>query len=418
MRVFNPFLVIILVYALDVYVFRGLLSIFKTLKKSAKTVFIWIYWIISISLLAGFLIAVNSYQKHSSDLTVTSQILKYNGVFMVFMGFKIMFAIFKFISDIYALFRKLGIAKKNEDPDRYKGKSISRSNFIRKTGAILSMVPVLGLIHGIGWGKYKFTLHKKRVSIRNLPASFEGFKIVQLSDAHLGSFAGQQDRIREVIRQINELEPDIMVFTGDMVNNYSHEMSGWISVWKEIRAKYGKFSILGNHDYGDYSEWPSENAKKKNLQEIIRQEKEMGFEVLMNENQEIRVGEDKIFVAGVENWGKPPFPQHGRLDKALHGIPDKQTTVLLSHDPAHFDYQVLDKTSVDLTLSGHTHGFQLGVEIGKFKLSPVQLMYKRWAGLYKVGEQYLYVNRGLGYLGFPGRVGIWPEITLLELHKA
>ena len=181
-------------------------------------------------------------------------------------------------------------------------------------------------------------------------------------------------------------------------------------------ATYGKFSILGNHDYGNYSEWPSENAKKKNLQEIIRQEKEMGFDVLLNENREIRIGNDKIFIAGVENWGKPPFPKYGRLDKALDGIPDSQTIILLSHDPAHFEQQVREKTKVDLTLSGHTHGFQFGFEIGNFKLSPVQLMYKRWAGLYKEGEQYLYVNRGLGYLGFPGRVGIWPEITLLELY--
>lgn len=418
MRVFNPFLIVTLVIALDIYVYRGLLSVFKSLKKSAKTIFIWVYWLLSLGLLAGVLIAAKAYQNNSDDLTVFSQIMKFNGVYLTFIGFKLIFAFFKFSSDIYALMRKIGLTKKNEDPNRYRGKSISRTNFIRKSGAILSMIPVLGLIHGIAWGKYKFTLHHKKIKIKNLPQSFNGFKIVQLSDAHLGSFTGQQDRIREVIRQINELEPDIMVFTGDMVNNYSHEMSGWVSVWKAIKSRYGKFSILGNHDYGDYSTWPGENAKKKNLQEIIRQEKEMGFDVLMNENREIRIGKDKIYIAGVENWGKPPFPQHGKLDKALNGIPDDNTTILLSHDPAHFDYQVQDKTSVDLTLSGHTHGFQLGIEIGKFKISPVQLMYKRWAGLYQVGEQFLYVNRGLGYLGFPGRVGIWPEVTLLELYQA
>ncbi|MCD6347859.1 MAG: metallophosphoesterase [Bacteroidales bacterium] len=296
-----------------------------------------------------------------------------------------------------------------------RSKSISRANFILKIGAVLSMVPVLGLIHGIAWGRFHFTLHRNQVKIKGLPVAFNGFKIVQLSDAHLGSLAGNEYRISDVMKQINELNPDIVVFTGDMVNNFANEISGWVPVWKQLKASSGKFSVLGNHDYGGYSTWPSENARKKNTYDNIRQQREMGFDVLLNEHRVIKRDGSSLYLAGVENWGKPPFPQHGKLDLALEGIPNDATVILLSHDPDHFEMKVRAKTNVDLTLSGHTHGAQFGVEIGKFKMSPVSLRFKRWAGMYKEGDQYLYVNRGLGYIAFPGRVGIWPEITLLEL---
>lgn len=403
---------------LDLYVYHGLRGLLHCNREKGKSIFFWIYWVVSIGLLAGILISIKQYTESPDDLSLFNKIMKYNGIYIIFMSFKLVFAIFTFISDAYRLLSGWFTTKPKRSKERFRGKRISRADFIKKTGAVLSMLPVLGLIHGIGWGRYNFTLHHKKIRIKNLPDSFEGFKIVQLSDAHLGSFAGQQDRIREVVEQINELNPDIMVFTGDMVNNFSHEMSGWVPVWKEIKAKLGKFSVLGNHDYGTYSVWPNENAQKKNLLETMRQEKEMGFDLLMNENREIKIGNESIFVAGVENWGKPPFPQHGRLDKALSDIPEGKVIVLLSHDPDHFEEEILGKTTVNLTLSGHTHGFQFGIEIGNFKMSPGRLKYKRWADLYQEGDQYLYVNRGLGYLLFPVRVGIWPEISLLELHKA
>ena len=216
---------------------------------------------------------------------------------------------------------------------------------------------------------------------------------------------------------MNQLNPDLIMFTGDMVNNFSHEMSGWVPIWKNLKARYGKFAILGNHDYGGYSKWPSPQAKKKNLQEIIRQEKEMGFNVLLNAHQRIEKNGESIVIAGVENWGTPPFPQYGKLEKALEGVAKDDFTLLLSHDPDHWTRKTIPDNRTDLTLSGHTHGFQMGIEIGNFKISPGQLRYKQWAGLYQKGSQYLYVNRGLGYLAFPGRVGIWPEITLLELFR-
>jgi hypothetical protein len=216
---------------------------------------------------------------------------------------------------------------------------------------------------------------------------------------------------------IRDLDPDLLVFTGDMVNNFASEMNGWTHVFADMPARLGKYSILGNHDYGDYSEWPSDEAKQENLNLIIARQEEMGFRVLRNEHFRISENGSSIYLAGMEHWGNPPFPQYGDLGRTLEGIPADAFTILLSHSPDHWSEQVINQTTIPLTLSGHTHGFQFGIEIGSFKVSPVRLLYKHWAGLYQEDSQYLYVNRGLGILAFPGRVGIWPEITLLELHR-
>jgi len=414
----NPLFIIIPIILMDLYVYKGLRGLLKCSKRWFNSLLFWVYWIISLGLLLGILVLMSRYQQDPGDLKLFKHIMSYNGIFLMVFSFKLIFTFFRLISDIRRWIRILLLSSESKRPPASrKSKNISRADFITKLGAILSIVPVLGIVRGIGWGRYNFTLHHKKVKIPGLPKAFDGFKIVQLSDAHLGSLSGQEDRIVDVIEQINELKPDVMVFTGDMVNNFAHEMSGWVPIWKRIKARYGKFSVLGNHDYGGYSTWPTVNAKRRNLQDNIRQQREMGFNVLLNENRKISIDSQSIYIAGVENWGKPPFPQHGNLDKATLDIPEQATTVLLSHDPDHFQHQVIGKTNIQLTLSGHTHGAQFGVEIGKFKLSPVQLKYKRWAGLYQEGKQYLYVNRGLGYLAFPGRVGIWPEITLLELES-
>ncbi len=418
MRTFGPFFVLIPILLIDLYVYYSLKRLLPRRNKGLRSSFFWIYWIVSIGLVTGVLIAFNLYESDSSDITLFKRILNYNAIFITAFCFKIVFALFALGSDLVSLVTGLiGKIRRNEITAS-KAKSISRGDFIKKMGILVSIIPVIGIIHGIGWGRFNFTLHKSKVPIKNLPDDLEGFKIVQLSDAHLGSFAGNEYRLEEVFEQINELEPDIIVFTGDMVNNYSHEMSGWVPVWKKLKARYGKYSVLGNHDYGDYSEWPTEAAKKRNLQDIIRQQKEMGFDVLMNENRLVNVGSETLQLAGVENWGTPPFPQHGNIEKALQGLNPDLPVILLSHDPDHFEQKIRGmQNNVALTLSGHTHGFQFGVEIGNFKISPVQLKYKRWAGLYQENDQYLYVNRGLGYLAFPGRVGIWPEITMIELTK-
>ena len=212
--------------------------------------------------------------------------------------------------------------------------------------------------------------------------------------------------------------PDLILFTGDLVNNDSREILPFIEDFKRLKATNGVYSVLGNHDYGDYKQWDSVASKEENMQLLYKYQKEMGFQLLNNENVIIRKGEDKFGIYGVENWGNKPFPQRGDLDKALEGNQDMEFKILLSHDPTHWNKKVIEHPEhFDLTLSGHTHGMQFGVEIPGFKWSPIKYIYPQWAGLYEKKKQYLYVNRGFGFLGFPGRVGIWPEITVIELSR-
>ena len=416
MRSFAFILLIIPVFLLiDLYAYKGLRKVVSCKKPDFKSWFFWFWWIFSLGMVAGVILFYIKYSKDPGQTELVGRIMKYNGLFVVQLVLKIFYVLFELFRDLVQAVRK--IQTRLQKSVNKAPRSESRRDFIRKVGVVASIIPFIGLIHGIGWGRFNFTLHRKKLYFPNLPLPFNGLRVIQLSDAHLGSLNGHQDKIMEVVEQVNELKPDLIVFTGDMVNNYSYEMSSWVPIWKKLTARIGKFAVLGNHDYGNYSEWPSAQARKKNLQEIIRQEKEMGFQVLLNAHQRIEKNDESIVVAGVENWGSPPFPQHGKLDKALDGVPEEDFTLLLSHDPDHWSQKIIPDKRADLTLSGHTHGFQMGIEIGNFKISPVQLRYKHWAGLYRNEHQYLYVNRGLGYLAFPGRVGIWPEITLLELYR-
>ena len=248
--------------------------------------------------------------------------------------------------------------------------------------------------------------------------AFDGFKVVQISDMHIGSFHGHENQVKKAIELVNEQKPDLILFTGDLVNNFTEELNGWIPILSNLKAKYGMYSILGNHDYGDYYEWENEAEKAKNLNDLKQAHKNIGFRLLLNENEKISINNSEIAIVGVENWGLPPFPQYGNLNAAMNGSAEMPFKILMSHDPSHWDAEVIEKTDIDLTLSGHTHGMQFGIEIGNIKWSPVKYKYPRWAGLYKDKDQYLYVNRGFGYIGFPGRVGMPPEITLIELEKA
>ena len=420
MRTFSTgvFLAAFLLFILfDLFAFKGCMRACFRKSQKRRNVFSIIYRAFSIIVLVLLLLFYFDYHRHPADPVKFKRMMDFNGLFIAQLLPKIVIAVVRIMLDLYSGVTQLFIKKipKRKTKSQGASRKISRGDFIQRAGIIIAAIPFIGVIHGIGWGRFNFTLHRKKVFLKHLPDSFEGFTIVQLSDAHLGSFPNQKERIAHVFKQVNDLKPDLIVFTGDMVNNFSNEISGWVPVWQKLHAPYGKFSVLGNHDYGGYSDWPSPQAKQRNLQETIRQEKEMGFQVLMNQSVRIEKNKQFLYLAGVENWGRKPFPQRGRLDLALKGIPDDATTILLSHDPNHWDDKVLRKVPVDLTLSGHTHGFQFGFEWGPVRFSPVQLRYKRWAGLYHEQEQYLYVNRGLGYLAFPGRVGIWPEITLIEL---
>jgi predicted MPP superfamily phosphohydrolase len=293
----------------------------------------------------------------------------------------------------------------------------SRRTFISQVGILVAALPFASILYGITRGKYDFRVRRQVLHLDNLPDSFDGFTITQISDLHSGSFDNRK-KIAYAVDLINQQESDVILFTGDMVNNHADEMEPWIEVFEKMQAPLGKFSILGNHDYGDYVQWKSAEEKQANFEKLLEIHRRVGFRLLRNEHIAIQKGEEKLHIAGVENWGLPPFPQYGNLNKALSGLGPKDPIVLMSHDPSHFDAEVKKHPAeVELTLSGHTHGMQFGIEIPGFRWSPVKYRYPKWAGHYAEGKNNLYVNRGLGVLAFPGRVGIWPEITVIELRK-
>jgi predicted MPP superfamily phosphohydrolase len=294
----------------------------------------------------------------------------------------------------------------------------SRRKFVSQLAFGLASIPFLGIIYGSLYGKYKFRVNRQNLYFDDLPPAFDGFKIAQLSDLHVGSFDSKEEVLRG-LEMLNAEKPDVTLFTGDLVNNEAVEMDGWFDVFSQIKSKIGNFSILGNHDYGDYVIWGSAREKRENFAQVVAAHEKIGFQLLRNEAVELKRGEEAIYISGVENWGKPPFPQYGDLDAATEKIPEGGFTVLMSHDPSHFDEQVKNhKANIPLTLSGHTHGMQFGIEIpGFIRWSPVKYRYPKWAGLYQEKNRYLYVNRGFGHIGYRGRVGIWPEITIITLKK-
>ncbi|WP_418510650.1 metallophosphoesterase [Corallibacter sp.] len=294
----------------------------------------------------------------------------------------------------------------------------SRRAFVAKLALGLAAIPFAGFIYGIIQGRYNYKVLKYQLEFDDLPEAFDGFTITQITDIHSGSFTNKE-KIQYGVDLINEQKSDLMLFTGDIVNNVASEMDDWIDVFKVLKAPYGKFSVLGNHDYGDYVDWEHRVDKIKNFEAVKDIHPKIGFDLLLNEHRYIEKDGQKLALIGVENWGKG-FNQAGDLEVATKGVSQNDFKILMSHDPSHWEYKVKkDDFNYQLTLSGHTHGLQMGIEIpGFFKWSPSQYVYKQWAGLYKEFGRYINVNRGFGYHAFPGRVGIWPEITVIELKKA
>jgi len=296
------------------------------------------------------------------------------------------------------------------------------SNYIFAESESLIWIPIAGLVAGFLpffvivyatlKGLYRFKVYK--ITLKN--KDLKGLRIVQISDLHLGSFRSQYKVFDRAIKMINDLEPDFIFFTGDLVNNYASELKGWDESFKNLKAKHGKFSILGNHDYGDYSAWESLEKKQANFEAIKDFHFKIGFKLLLNEAETVMVNSIAFAIIGVENWGKPPFKQYGDLSKALASVKDIPHKILLSHDPSHWKEHVLTHPDIFLTLSGHTHGMQAGISFAGKQWSPIKYKYPEWAGLYQENNQFLYVNRGLGWLGFPGRFGMRPEITLIEFE--
>jgi predicted MPP superfamily phosphohydrolase len=294
----------------------------------------------------------------------------------------------------------------------------SRRQFVSQMALGLAAIPLASIIYGIYKGKYNYKVLKYTLHFEDLPESFDGYKLTQISDIHSGSF-DNMDKVKYAVDLINEQESDVILFTGDMVNNKMDELIPYVDVFNKLQAKDGLYSVLGNHDYGDYVSWDSDEAKDQNLEDLKNLQKEIGFDLLLNESRYLEKNGERIALVGVENWGAGGFKKAGDLKRAAAGIHRDDFKILMSHDPSHWEKEVIqDDYNYHLTLSGHTHGMQFGIEIpGWFKWSPVKWRYKYWAGVYKEMGQYINVNRGFGYLAFPGRVGIWPEITVIELKK-
>jgi predicted MPP superfamily phosphohydrolase len=304
---------------------------------------------------------------------------------------------------------------RNTEAEGFSGEGISRSAFMSWLGLAAGGSLFGTLVYGFG-NKYRYELQRVKLSFGNLPKAFKGIKIVHISDIHSGSFTDKQ-AVNRGVKKILKENPDLILFTGDLVNDHAGEMDNYMDVFGQLKAPMGVYSTLGNHDYGDYARWDSKEAKRANLECLKAIHGELGWRLLMNEHVVLEKDGEQVALLGIENWSaKNRFPKHGRMDLAYPGSEKYPFKILMSHDPSHWDAEVRNKYSdIDLTLSGHTHGMQFGVEIPGFRWSPVQYMYKEWAGLYETGSQKLYVNRGFGFIGYPGRVGILPEITVIEL---
>ena len=335
------------------------------------------------------------------------------GLLLTFLIPKLVMVIVMFGEDVVRISQKL-ISYCSSAPTK---PIPSRRLFISRLALGLAAIPFASFIYGIIQGRYNYKVLKYQLSFEDLPEAFDGFTITQISDIHSGSFTNP-DKIQYGIDLINEQKSDLLLFTGDIVNNKADEMDNWIDTFKNFEAPYGKFSILGNHDYGDYVKWSSKEDKAKNFQAVKDIHPKIGFDLLLNEHRYIEKEGQKIALIGIENWGKG-FNKAGDLDKASKGVRKEDFKILMSHDPSHWEYNVKhDDFNYHLTLSGHTHGLQMGIEIpGFFRWSPSQYVYKQWAGLYTEFGRFINVNRGFGYHAFPGRVGIWPEITVIELKK-
>lgn len=318
-----------------------------------------------------------------------------------------------FLEDIQRLIVSL-FRKKNIHTPKFP----TRRKFVSLLALGLAFIPFVSVVYGVTKGKYDYKVWKYTLYYEDLPEAFDGYRITQISDIHSGSFDNRK-KIQHGIDLINQQESDAIMITGDIVNNLAAELLPWKDVLKQLKAKDGVFSVLGNHDYGDYSAWESPEAKAKNFQLLKQIQKEMGFDLMLNEHRYIEKDGQKIAIVGVENWGYGRFSKYGDLNKALKGIANEDFKILLSHDPTHWEYEVLPQgKNIQLTLSGHTHGMQVGIEIeGLVKWSPSEWKYKYWGGMYEESGKKLNVNRGFGYHAFPGRVGIWPEITVIELRK-
>jgi predicted MPP superfamily phosphohydrolase len=411
----NKFIIIftVTILIIDLYTYKGMLKTFPGLF-AGNWFYPFLHFGITLLMITSIWV-ITRFNFTERKPEIFPGFYLFAGIFMLIYLPKLVFLLFHLTEDIINILLKASVALVNiVGSDNI---AVKRIHFLSLTGLILASVPFLAILYGITLGRFNYKIEKIKLEFPTLPGSFNGLKIIQISDLHLGSIYNKKEKIARAIGMINNEHPDLILFTGDMVNNFSEEALGWEDLFSQLKSTYGKYSVLGNHDYGDYWEWKNSTEKKANLALLQDIQKRMGFRLLLNESTYISSNGDSIALLGVENWGHPPFKQYGDLRKAqsaLNGVP---FSILLSHDPSHWDAEVTGKTDIRLTLSGHTHAMQVGIRCKGFQWSPVKYIYPQWNGLYKKGHQYLYVNRGLGFIGLPGRIGVPPEITVIELYR-
>ena len=401
----------IILLLIDLVAFQAIRHLMASSGKSIKWILYGLYWLIPVLTMAYLLAVTNGWDEQMPRVL---QVILRSMIFIFYFS-KLLIATIVLIDDLRRLlFGALNLGFKGLDL------STARSKWMSYGAMILGAIPVLSLTYGMARNPYRYKLHRSRIPVKNLHPDLNGLKIIQISDIHSGSFL-LREPVERSIEMINAEKPDIVFFTGDLVNALASEMEPFIDMFRKIQAPLGVYSVLGNHDYGDYHNWQNREQKQQNFDAIKNLHQQLGWNLLLNEHKQVAVGGTSMNVIGVENYSaNPRFQKYGDLKKAMDAMPSDTFNVLLSHDPSHWNAQVTSEhPEINLTLSGHTHGFQFGIEIpGYFKWSPVQYVYPQWAGLYEKAGQYLYVNRGLGYLGYPGRVGILPEITLLTLEQS
>jgi predicted MPP superfamily phosphohydrolase len=406
-------IVAVLMAAIDIYVFQVVKMLSSSSSQKTKTIIFTVYWLISISIIILFLLLpLMNTERWPKNFR--------NYIFVTIIGLffaKVLASVFFLMDDLRRVIQ-WAVAKiffRNTEGESQVNEGISRSVFLSWLGFGIGGTLITSLVYGFS-NKYNYQIRRVPLNFSNLPSAFKGLKIVQISDIHSGSFDNKK-AVEKGVQEILDLRPDLILFTGDLINDRATEVLGYEDIFSRLKAPMGVFSTLGNHDYGDYVKWPTEEARNQNIEDLKKIQAGMGWRLLMNEHVVLEKDGQEIALIGIENWSaKARFPKHGKMQEAYPGSEKYPFKILMSHDPSHWDAEVRPKYGdIDLMLAGHTHGMQFGIEIPGFKWSPVKYVYDQWAGLYESGKQKLYVNRGYGFIGYPGRVGILPEITLIEL---
>lgn len=416
-RILGLIVISILLLIIDIYIYRAVRSVSWKWKNNKYLSFTYIWWGYTLLLIIGVFISIF----FNIKFLLRTIILV---VFFLTFVSKIFILPFLITDDLRRSFiwikRKLKSKPQDEESvDSNKQQAIPRSEFIIKAGTLIAALPLASLTYGVVSSAYDYRIKRKTLFLPNLPKAFDGITLGQLSDIHSGSFYDNKAVLGGVEMLLKE-KPELIFFTGDLVNNLASEMRDYQDIFSKVKAPLGVYSILGNHDYGDYFFGKGgSTAKSKNLADVKLTHKNMGWDLLLNENKRIKIEGEEIAVLGIENWGVGRFAKYGQMDKAIKNTDDVPVKLLLSHDPSHWRAQVLPEyPQIDAMFSGHTHGMQFGIVTEKFQWSPAQYVYKEWAGLYQEGAQQLYVNVGYGFLGYPGRVGMLPEITIFELRRS